>query len=203
MSDTIVEPLSSVDLSGASFEDLVAEMIRRLGDDPQREGMLKTPARVAESMSFLTKGYLETPEEIIGDALFEECHRNMVLVKDIEVYSLCEHHMLPFFGKAHVAYIPDGRILGISKLARLVEVYARRFQVQERLTEQVAQAVWDTAKPQGVGVVIEAYHLCMMMRGVQKQNSKTITTAMRGSFLDDQRTRDEFLRLTTSSHQQL
>ena len=203
MSDTIVEPLSSVDLSGASFEDLVAEMIRRLGDDPQREGMLKTPARVAESMSFLTKGYLETPEEIIGDALFEECHRNMVLVKDIEVYSLCEHHMLPFFGKAHVAYIPDGRILGISKMARLVEVYARRFQVQERLTEQIAQAVWDTAKPQGVGVVIEAYHLCMMMRGVQKQNSKTITSAMRGSFLDDPRTRDEFLRLTTSSHQPL
>ena len=203
MSDTIVEPLSSVDLSGASFEDLVAEMIRRLGDDPQREGMLKTPARVAESMRFLTKGYLETPEEIIGDALFEECHRNMVLVKDIEVYSLCEHHMLPFFGKAHVAYIPDGRILGISKLARLVEVYARRFQVQERLTEQVAQAVWDTAKPQGVGVVVEAYHLCMMMRGVQKQNSKTITSAMRGVFLDDPRTRDEFLRLTTSAHQPL
>ncbi|MCH7532562.1 MAG: GTP cyclohydrolase I FolE [Gemmatimonadetes bacterium] len=203
MSDTIVEPLSSVDLSGASFEDLVAEMIRRLGDDPQREGMLKTPARVAESMRFLTKGYLETPEEIIGDALFEECHRNMVLVKDIEVYSLCEHHMLPFFGKAHVAYIPDGRILGISKLARLVEVYARRFQVQERLTEQVAQAVWDTAKPQGVGVVVEAYHLCMMMRGVQKQNSKTITSAMRGVFLDDPRTRDEFLRLTTSVHQPL
>lgn len=203
MSDTIVEPLSSVDLSGASFEDLVAEMIRRLGDDPQREGMLKTPARVAESMSFLTKGYLETPEEIIGDALFEECHRNMVLVKDIEVYSLCEHHMLPFFGKAHVAYIPDGRILGISKLARLVEVYARRFQVQERLTEQVAQAVWDTAKPQGVAVVVEAYHLCMMMRGVQKQNSKTITSAMRGVFLDDPRTRDEFLRLTTSVHQPL
>ena len=203
MSDTIVEPLSSVDLSGASFEDLVAGMIRRLGDDPQREGMLKTPARVAESMRFLTKGYLETPEEIIGDALFEECHRNMVLVKDIEVYSLCEHHMLPFFGKAHVAYIPDGRILGISKLARLVEVYARRFQVQERLTEQVAQAVWDTAKPQGVAVVVEAYHLCMMMRGVQKQNSKTITSAMRGVFLDDPRTRDEFLRLTTSVHQPL
>lgn len=203
MSDTIVEPPSGVDLSGASFEDLVAEMIRRLGDDPEREGMLKTPARVAKSLSFLTKGYSETPDDVIGDALFEECHQNMVLVKDIEVYSLCEHHMLPFFGKAHVAYIPDGRILGISKMARLVEVYARRFQVQERLTEQIAQAVWDTAKPQGVGVVIEAYHLCMMMRGVQKQNSKTITSAMRGSFLDDPRTRDEFLRLTTSSHQPL
>ncbi len=203
MSDTIVEPPSGVDLSGASFEDLVAEMIRRLGDDPEREGMLKTPARVAKSLSFLTKGYSETPDDVIGDALFEECHQNMVLVKDIEVYSLCEHHMLPFFGKAHVAYIPDGRILGISKMARIVEVYARRFQVQERLTEQIAQAVWDTAKPQGVGVVIEAYHLCMMMRGVQKQNSKTITSAMRGSFLDDPRTRDEFLRLTTSSHQPL
>ena len=203
MSDTIVEPLSSVDLSGASFEDLVAEMIRRLGDDPQREGMLKTPMRVVKSLAFLTKGYEETPEEVIGDALFKESHRNMVLVKDIEVYSLCEHHMLPFFGKAHVAYIPDGRILGISKLPRLVEMYARRFQVQERLTDQVAQAVWDTAKPQGVGVVVEAYHLCMMMRGVEKQNSKTITSAMRGSFLDDPRTRDEFLRLTTSAHQPL
>ena len=203
MRDTIVTPLSSVDLSGASFEDLVAEMISRLGDDPQREGMLKTPTRVAKSMSFLTKGYSQTPEDIIGDALFENCHRNMVLVKDIEVYSLCEHHMLPFFGKAHVAYIPDGRILGISKLPRLVEMYARRFQVQERLTEQVAQAVWDTANPLGVGVVVEAYHLCMMMRGVQKQNSKTITSAMRGSFLDDPRTRDEFLRLTTSTHQPL
>ena len=203
MSDIIVEPLSSVDLSGASFEDLVAEMLRRLGEDPEREGMLKTPSRVAKSLSFLTKGYSETPDDIIGDALFEDCHRNMVLVKDIEVYSLCEHHMLPFFGKAHVAYIPDGRILGISKLARLVEVYARRFQVQERLTEQVAEAVWDTAKPLGVAVVVEAYHLCMMMRGVQKQNSKTITSAMRGSFLDDPRTRDEFLRLITSSHQPL
>lgn len=203
MSDIIVEPLSSVDLSEASFEDLVAEMIRRLGEDPEREGMLKTPSRVAKSLSFLTKGYSETPDDIIGDALFEDCHRNMVLVKDIEVYSLCEHHMLPFFGKAHVAYIPDGRILGISKLARLVEVYARRFQVQERLTEQVAEAIWDTAKPLGVAVVVEAYHLCMMMRGVQKQNSKTITSAMRGTFLDDPRTRDEFLRLTTSSHQPL
>ncbi|MEE2845447.1 MAG: GTP cyclohydrolase I FolE [Gemmatimonadota bacterium] len=203
MSDIIVEPLSSVDLSGASFEDLVAEMIRRLGEDPEREGMLKTPSRVAKSLSFLTKGYSETPDDIIGDALFEDRHRNMVLVKDIEVYSLCEHHMLPFFGKAHVAYIPDGRILGISKLARLVEVYARRFQVQERLTEQVAEAIWDTAKPLGVAVVVEAYHLCMMMRGVQKQNSKTITSAMRGTFLDDPRTRDEFLRLTTSSHQPL
>jgi GTP cyclohydrolase I len=127
----------------------------------------------------------------------------MVLVKDIELYSLCEHHLLPFFGKAHIAYIPDGHILGLSKLARLVEVYARRFQVQERLTEQIAQAVWETTRPQGVAVVVEAYHLCMMMRGVQKQNSKTITSAMRGAFLEDQRTRDEFLRLTTSAHEPL
>tara|TARA_B110000116_G_scaffold106647_1_gene92728 strand:+ start:60 stop:644 length:585 start_codon:yes stop_codon:yes gene_type:complete len=189
------------ELSGASFEDLVAEMIRRLGEDPDREGLQKTPERVVKSLSFLTKGYHETAEGAVGDALFEEHHRNMVVVKDIEIYSLCEHHMLPFFGKAHVAYIPDGKILGLSKLARLVEVYARRLQVQERLTEQVAQALWETTSPQGVGVVIEAYHLCMMMRGVQKQNSKTITSAMRGSFLKDHRTRDEFLRLTTNVHQ--
>jgi GTP cyclohydrolase I len=189
------------ELSGASFEDLVAEMIRRLGEDPDREGLQKTPERVVKSLSFLTKGYHETAEGAVGDALFEEHHRNMVVVKDIEIYSLCEHHMLPFFGKAHVAYIPDGKILGLSKLARIVEVYARRLQVQERLTEQVAQALWETTSPQGVGVVIEAYHLCMMMRGVQKQNSKTITSAMRGSFLEDHRTRDEFLRLTTNVHQ--
>jgi GTP cyclohydrolase IA len=191
------------ELSDVAFEELVAEMIRRLGDDPTREGMRKTPERVAEAMSFLTKGYGECPETVLGDALFEESHQSMVLVKDIELYSLCEHHMLPFFGKAHVAYIPNGRIMGLSKIARLVEVFARRFQVQERLTDQVAQAVWDTTHPQGVAVVIEAYHLCMMMRGVQKQNSKTVTSAMRGTFLDDPRTRDEFLRLTTSVHQPL
>ncbi len=195
MSDTILEPLSSVDLSGASFEDLVAEMIRRLGDDPQREGMLKTPERVAKSMAFLTKGYLEKPEDIIGDALFEECHRNMVLVKDIEVYSLCEHHMLPFFGKAHIAYYPDGRIIGLSKLPRIVDVFARRLQVQERMTDQIADALMAVLDPMGVGVVVEAYHLCMMMRGVQKQNSKTVTSALRGIFRDDAKTRDEFLRL--------
>jgi GTP cyclohydrolase I len=203
MSDVAGESVTASDLSAAPFEDLVAEMIRRLGDDPDREGMLKTPERVAKSMAFLTKGYGESPAEVVGEAIFEECHRNMVLVKDIEVYSLCEHHLLPFFGKAHVAYIPDGRIIGLSKLARLVEVYARRFQVQERLTEQIAQAVMDTTAPQGVAVVVEAYHLCMMMRGVQKQNSKTVTSAMRGLFLEDHRTRDEFLRLTTSAHEPL
>lgn len=190
-------------LDGVAFEDLVAEMIRRLGEDPSREGMAKTPERVERAMTFLTKGYHETPEGVLGDALFEESHQSMVLVKDIELYSMCEHHMLPFFGKAHVAYIPNGQIVGLSKFARLVEVFARRFQVQERLTEQIAQALWDTVQPLGVAVVVEAYHLCMMMRGVQKQNSKTITSAMRGVFLDDQRTRDEFLRLTTSVHQPL
>jgi GTP cyclohydrolase I len=203
MSDIAVKPAERADLSETPFEDLVAEMIRRLGDDPERPGLLRTPARVTESMRFLTKGYAETPDGVLGDALFEESHQNMVLVKDIELYSLCEHHLLPFFGKAHVAYIPNGRIVGLSKVARLVEVFARRFQVQERLTEQIAQAIWDTTQPQGAAVVVEAYHLCMMMRGVEKQNSKTITSAMRGTFLTDQRTRDEFLRLTTSSHEPL
>jgi GTP cyclohydrolase I len=190
----------SSDLSGASFEELVAEMIRRLGEDPEREGLKRTPERVAESMAFLTRGYGMQSDAVINGALFEETHRNMVLVKDIEMYSLCEHHLLPFFGKVHVAYIPNGRIVGLSKTARLVEVYARRLQVQERLTEQIAQAIWDGVEPLGVGVVVEAYHLCMMMRGVQKQNSKTITSAVRGSFLDDQMTRDEFLRLSMTDH---
>lgn len=193
----------AVDLSAVSYEDLVAEMIRRNGDDPERDGMAKTPERVRKAMAFLTRGYELTPQDAIGDAIFEETHHNMVMVKDIELYSLCEHHLLPFFGKAHVAYIPDGRIMGLSKAARLVDVYARRFQVQERLTEQIAQAVWDTLQPLGVAVVVEAYHLCMMMRGVEKQNSKTITSAMRGSFLEDHRTRDEFMRLATGDHRPL
>jgi GTP cyclohydrolase IA len=196
-------PPQRTDLSEVPFPDLVAEMIRRLGDDPNREGMRKTPERVEKAMRFLTQGYALTGAQVIGDALFTECHRNMVVVKDIEMFSNCEHHLLPFFGKVHVAYIPDRQIMGLSKAARLVDVYARRFQVQERLTEQIAQSLWETIEPKGVGVVIEAYHLCMMMRGVQKQNSKTITSAMRGVFLEDQRTRDEFLRLTTSVHQPL
>ena len=193
----------SSDLSGVAFEELVAEMIRRLGDDPEREGLLRTPERVAKSLAFLTRGYGMKFEDVINGALFEECHRNMVLVKDIEMYSLCEHHLLPFFGKVHVAYIPNGKIVGLSKIARLVEVYARRLQVQERMTEQIAQAIWEGVEPEGVGVVVEAYHLCMMMRGVQKQNSKTITSAMRGSFLEDQMTRDEFLRLCMTDHNPL
>ena len=190
-------------LSGASFEDLVAEMIRRLGDDPDRQGLKQTPERVSKSMAFLTRGYRMTPEDVINGAIFEDCHRNMVMVKDIEMYSLCEHHLLPFFGKVHVAYIPNGKIIGLSKMARLVEVFARRLQVQERLTEQIAQALWEMVEPEGAGVVVEAYHLCMMMRGVQKQNSKTITSAVRGSFLEDQMTRDEFLRLCMTDHSPL
>jgi GTP cyclohydrolase I len=193
----------SSDLSGAAFEELVAEMIRRLGDDPDREGLKQTPERVAKSLAFLTQGYGMKSEDVINGALFEEGHQNMILVKDIEMYSLCEHHMLPFFGKVHVAYIPNGKIVGLSKTARLVEVYARRLQVQERMTEQIAQAIWERVEPEGVGVVVEAYHLCMMMRGVQKQNSKTITSAMRGSFLEDQMTRDEFLRLCMTDHNPL
>lgn len=203
MSDDATALVGATDLSDVPFEDLVAEMIRRSGDDPERDGMRKTPERVAKSMAFLTQGYAQRPEDILGAALFEASHQSMVLVKDIELYSLCEHHLLPFFGKAHVAYVPDGQIVGLSKIARVVEVFARRFQVQERLTEQIAQAVWDTTRPQGVAVVVEAYHLCMMMRGVQKQNSKTVTSAMRGIFLEDHRTRNEFLRLTTSVHQPL
>ena len=193
----------SSDLTGATFEELVAEMIRRLGDDPDREGLKRTPERVAQSLAFLTQGYAMKSEDVINGALFEECHQNMVLVKDIEMYSLCEHHLLPFFGKVHVAYIPKGKIVGLSKIARLVEIYARRLQVQERMTEQIAEAIWEGVEPEGVGVVVEAYHLCMMMRGVQKQNSKTITSAMRGSFLENQMTRDEFLRLCMADHNPL
>jgi GTP cyclohydrolase I len=185
------------DLNDVPFEELVAEMIRRLGDDPEREGMKRTPERVHKAMQFLTKGYEQNPVDVIGGALFEERHRNMIMVKDIEMYSLCEHHLLPFFGKVHVAYIPAGQIVGLSKTARIVENFARRFQVQERLTEQIAQAIWDVVKPHGVGVVIEASHLCMMMRGIEKQNSSTITSAMRGAFLEDPATREEFLRLAT------
>lgn len=188
------------DLADVPFADLVAEVIRRLGDDPEREGMLRTPERVEKSLRFLTRGYDATAAGAVGDALFEEHHHNMVLVKDIEMYSLCEHHLLPFFGKVHVAYIPDRHIMGLSKTARLVEVFSRRFQVQERLTEQIAQALWDVVQPQGVGVIIEAHHLCMMMRGVEKQNSVTITSAMRGAFLTDAATRAEFLHLAMDSH---
>lgn len=179
-------------------ERLVRRQLELIGEDPDRDGLIKTPARVAASLEWLTRGYETNVADVIGDALFEETHESMVMVRDIELYSLCEHHMLPFYGKAHIAYIPNGKIVGLSKLPRVVDVFARRLQVQERLTEQVAQALTDTLQPLGVGVVIEAYHMCMMMRGVQKQNSSTITSAMRGVFRDDHKTRDEFLRLAHS-----
>ncbi|MEP6621869.1 MAG: GTP cyclohydrolase I FolE [bacterium] len=174
---------------------MVREQLELIGEDPDREGLLRTPARVEKAMAFLTRGYSERLEDVVGSAIFNEDHRNMVMVRDIELYSLCEHHLLPFFGRAHVAYIPNGRIVGLSKLPRIVDHFARRLQVQERLTEQVAAAVESVLQPLGVGVVIEAYHLCMMMRGVEKQNSRTITSALRGVFRDDARTRDEFLSL--------
>jgi GTP cyclohydrolase I len=180
------------------FEELVRAQLEALGEDPNRAGLRETPGRVSRSLGFLTRGYGLSVEDAIGDAVYDEAHDSMVIVKDIELYSLCEHHMLPFFGKAHVAYIPDGKIVGLSKLPRVVEVFARRLQVQERLTEEIAQALEDVLQPQGVGVVVEAYHLCMMMRGVQKQNSKTITSAVRGLFRSDPRTREEFMQLVLS-----
>lgn len=179
----------------ADYEQLIRRELTLIGEDPTREGLLKTPQRVAKAMLWMTQGYRQDVKKVIGDAIFTETHNNMVLVRDIELYSMCEHHMLPFFGKAHIAYIPDGRIVGLSKLARVVDIFARRLQVQERMTEEIAQALTDVLRPKGVGVVIEAAHLCMMMRGVQKQNSKTVTSAVRGTFRDDPMTRNEFLRL--------
>jgi GTP cyclohydrolase IA len=177
------------------FEELIRRELELIGEEPKREGLLKTPSRVANSLKFLTQGYSSSAEDVVGKGIFKEEHDNMIMVRDIEIYSLCEHHMLPFFGKAHVAYIPNGKIVGLSKIPRIVDVYARRLQVQERLTEQIAEGLCRVLNPTGVGVVIEAYHLCMMMRGVQKQNSKTITSALRGAFREDPKTRDEFLRL--------
>jgi GTP cyclohydrolase I len=174
---------------------LVHRQLTLLGEDPGRDGLLRTPERVAKSLSWLTRGYREDVNEVVNGAIFEERHESMVLVRDVEIYSMCEHHMLPFFGKAHVAYIPNGRILGLSKVPRVVDVFARRLQVQERLCDQIADALMDVLEPQGVGVVIEAQHLCMMMRGVEKQNSTTVTSSVRGVFRDSLITREEFLRL--------
>jgi len=178
------------------FKQIIRRQLELIGEDPDREGLRLTPQRVASSLAWLTRGYEMDVQHVIGNGVFSaEGATNMVMVRDIELYSLCEHHMLPFYGRAHVAYIPNGKIVGLSKLPRIVEVFARRLQVQERLTEQIASAIDEVLKPQGVGVVIEAYHLCMMMRGVEKQNSKTITSAVRGLFRSDPRTREEFLTL--------
>jgi len=197
-----VDPLDEVDEASESpeFEELVRRQLELLGEDPRREGLDRTPARVAKALRFLTQGYNTSAEEVVGKGVFKEEHDNMIMVRNIELYSLCEHHMLPFFGKAHVAYIPNGKIVGLSKIPRIVDVYARRLQVQERLTEQIAEGLCRVLHPSGVGVVIEAYHLCMMMRGVEKQNSKTITSALRGAFREDPKTRDEFLRLAHSTN---
>ena len=190
-SNAVLEPNI---LKEASTEEIYREILRRLGEDPDRDGLVRTPSRVEKAMAYLTKGYEEDPLHLLRGALFDVDYDEMVIVKDVEMFSLCEHHMLPFFGKVHVAYIPNGKVVGLSKIARLVEVFSRRLQVQERMTRQIADAIQDAIAPQGVGVVIEARHLCMMMRGIEKQNSSTVTSAMVGCF-QQKETRAEFLSL--------
>jgi GTP cyclohydrolase IA len=185
-------------LSRFTTEEMYREILTRLGEDPKRDGLEQTPARVEKSMAFLTKGYQEDPGKILRGALFDVDYDEMVIVKDIEMFSLCEHHMLPFFGKVHVAYIPNGKVIGLSKIPRLVEVFARRLQVQERMTRQIADTIQEAIQPQGVGVVIEARHLCMMMRGIEKQHSSTVTSAMVGCF-QNKETRSEFLSLVRAN----
>ena len=179
----------------SSIRPQVRAIIESMGEDPDRPGLQRTPERVEKAYRWMTRGYEMSVADVVAGGVFEESHENMILVRDIDLYSMCEHHLLPFFGRAHVAYLPKGRIIGLSKLPRIVEIFARRLQVQERLTDQVADAVMEVLEPSGVGVVIEASHLCMMMRGVEKQNSTTVTSALRGVFKDDARTREEFLRL--------
>lgn len=185
-------------LKVSRMEELVAQILEAVGEDPSREGLAHTPRRVAKAYEFLTSGYGKDIEKILNGAVFSEKYSEMVIVKDIDIFSLCEHHMLPFYGKAHVAYIPNGKILGLSKVPRIVEVFARRLQVQERLTQQIADTLFNALNPEGVGVVIEARHMCMIMRGVEKQNSVATTSAMLGVFRDDVKTRQEFLSLIKS-----
>jgi GTP cyclohydrolase I len=185
MSDEATDPI----------EGYVHAMLKELGEDPGRDGLLKTPDRVARSLRFLTSGYEQSPREILNDALFEVSYDEMVVVKDIDFYSLCEHHLIPFFGRAHVAYIPNGKVVGLSKIPRLVEMFARRLQVQERMTTEIAETIEDVLRPKGVGVVVEASHLCMMMRGVERQNAYAISSSLKGSFNEDSKTRSEFMEL--------
>jgi len=189
----------NIPTKGTGFQSLVERILRAIGEDPKREGLLKTPERVEKSLKFLTSGYDIDVNKLVNDALYSENYNEMVIVKDIDVYSLCEHHMLPFFGKCHVAYLPQGKIIGLSKVPRLIDAYSRRLQVQERLTTQIAQCIQSIVKPAGVAVVIDALHLCMSMRGVAKQNSYTTTSSMLGCFKDDARTRSEFLSLLAPS----
>ncbi len=186
---------SEIDLSSATLPELYREVLLRIGEDPERDGLRRTPERVASAIKFLTRGHDEDPDKILQGALFEVDYDEMVIVKDIEMFSLCEHHMLPFFGKVHVAYLPHGKVIGLSKIPRLVDTFARRLQVQERLTKDIADTISRAINPAGVGVVIEARHLCMMMRGVEKQHSATITSSMLGEFRSNQQTREEFLSL--------
>ncbi|HYY68778.1 MAG TPA: GTP cyclohydrolase I FolE [Terriglobales bacterium] len=187
-----VEPAT---LISASFQELLRELLVRLGEDPERDGLVRTPERMQRALEYLTKGYREDPGKLLKGALFNVDYDEMVIVKDIEMFSLCEHHVLPFFGKVHVAYIPKGKVIGLSKLPRLIDLFARRLQVQERLTTQIAETIQNAVEPQGVGVVIEARHLCMMMRGVEKQHSSAVTSSMLGVFRQEQETREEFLSL--------
>jgi GTP cyclohydrolase I len=180
------------------LKELIVQLLQLVGEEPHREGLRNTPHRVAKSLQFLTSGYEQDVQKILNNAIFEEKYNEMVIVKDIDFFSMCEHHLLPFYGKAHIAYIPNGKIVGLSKVPRIVEIFARRLQVQERMTQQIADTLFYSLNPDGVGVVIEARHLCMMMRGVEKQNSVATTSAMLGSFRDDERTRNEFLNLIQS-----
>lgn len=190
---TIVEPGHAADAD--PLAEAVRTMLREVGEDPEREGVLKTPERVAKSLRFLTSGYRQDVKKLLNGAVFSVAYDEMVIVKDIEIFSMCEHHLLPFFGRCHVAYVPTEKVIGLSKIPRLVDVFARRFQIQERLTTQIAETIMETVKPQGVGVIIEARHLCMIMRGVEKQNSVAVTSSMLGVFRDCDQTRAEFLRL--------